>query len=162
MIETKINKNNKEKTCILILNYYKSVYLMNSHSFKYVKNVTFKKKIAQDYIGSLIICDNLQIKSIKNIYKRELLGKTFWSKFYSFILGRYSIEIEYESNGQISFMELKRIVIDSLIENMNISLNIYLFGIKRLKQDTDFLINKIEKAKSYKEIIYALGYEEKI
>jgi hypothetical protein len=148
-------------TCIIILNEDKAVYMIvEKVAFKYVEGVTFSTKILQEFIGSIIVCDNLQKKVIKKIFKQKLYGNTFWLKFYSFILGRYTLKVEYEYQEQISIGELKKILIKSLKENMNISLSIILFGKSKLKEDTKIIINGIEKAVNYQEILYTLGYNK--
>jgi hypothetical protein len=43
---------------------------------------------------------------------------------------------------------------------MNISLSIILFGKSKLKEDTKIIINGIEKAVNYQEILYTLGYNK--
>jgi hypothetical protein len=46
-------------TCIIILNEDKAVYMIvEKVAFKYVEGVTFSTKILQEFIGSIIVCDN--------------------------------------------------------------------------------------------------------
>lgn len=143
---------NKDKFCLLINPSEKTIFCLCESAFYYSDGISFSINKLQKDIGSLVICNSENtIYEIIQIEKIGLLGNNLLEKFKSFLLGEYYIEIKFRNKNDISIDELKNIIKHALKSN-EFAYD-YFFIDEDDKKVKEVLLNKLEDAKTLREII---------
>ena len=150
-----VNVANKNRLCLLINETEKTIFCLCESAFYYSDLISFSDKKLNKDIGSLVICNDGTIREIINIEKKDVLGNNLLEKFKSFLLGEYNIEVKFRNRSDMSINKVKNII-ENIIYSNEFAYD-YFFINEDDKKAKETLLNKLEDAETYKDIINAFA-----
>jgi len=150
-----VNVANKNRLCLLINETEKTIFCLCESAFYYSDLISFSVKKLNKDIGSLVICNDGTIREIINIEKKEILGNNLLEKFKSFLLGEYNIEVKFRNRSDIPIDKFKSII-KYIIKSNEFAYD-YFFIDEDDKKAKEIILNKLEDAETYRDIIDAFA-----
>lgn len=150
-MEKIVDANNKEVLCLLINEQEKTIFCLCKKAFSVADLISFSIKKLNKNLGTLVICEGENIQEIVHIEKKELLGNNLVDKFKNFMLGAYSIHVQFRKRDDIDTDKIKNIL-KEIIETNEFAYD-YFFVDENEEKAKQIILNKLKYAKTYKDII---------